>query len=263
MLIGGSWFVRQPVRTAKSDGSRIGSTVSFEYRPIVLLIALGVWCATVARGADAPAPAQNAAPRPASDSRPAGSHPAAVPELLVVVPTHGVSATPSAALSDDERILYVPRGTLAALRQCETRGRRARCVRHFVGPLQSRLRLAAALDDRSAVSRSRRRRPRRRSCGFRSRTLRWPEPTRAALTASSHPVRKTEDGFVLTLGPADASGRDSQAAASVAPQMNSRGSPSRPSVREKRNRAHDRAELRRPTPAEDDGSRGRGCSTSR
>jgi hypothetical protein len=197
ILVWGTWFTRPATAgTVKGDRSRLGSTVSFQYRPIVVLLAIGVAFTAAAWGADTSS--QEKGPVPAPNARPPASRAASPSDLLVVIPTHGGSAAASQPLTDDERLLYVPRGALETLRR--TRGQRQEPDTYVL--LSSHY--AVAFDAQQAPTVEARFRVAVTSPDATSIRLPLSNVTLAGADACRvngrpHPVRKTEEACVLTL----------------------------------------------------------------
>ncbi len=149
---------------------------------------------------------------PATGSQlPASSHATALSDLLVVVPAHGGSAAASKPLPDDERLLYVPRGALETLRR--TRGQRQEASDYVFLSSQ----YAVAFDARQPPTVEARYRIAVTSADATSIRLPLSKVTLAGANACRvngrpHPVRKTEDAFVLTLSLRDSAGDESRTA---------------------------------------------------
>jgi hypothetical protein len=199
ILIWGVWFARPATAiAARGGGSRLGSTVSFQYGPIVLLLAIGAVCTAAAWGSDTSSDDTG----PAPDSRSPPSRAKAFSDLLVVVPTPGGSAGASKPLPDDERLLYVPRGALEMLRRSMSRQQEpdnyvflsSQYAMAFDArqppTVEARYRVAVMSADATSIR-----------LPFLNVTLAGADACR--VNGRPHPVRKTGDGFVLTLNPAD------------------------------------------------------------
>ncbi len=213
ILVWGAVFAQTAkVPAVKRDRSRPESTVTFEYRPLLLLIALGAFGVVNAKGAEP----NSIAPSP--DSPAAGPRAGTLSDLLVVVPTPGGIAAPFKPLSDDERLLYIPRRALDILRR---RSGREREPDRYVF-LSSQY--AVAFDARQPPSVDARFQV--ALVSPEDITIRLPlsNVTLAGANACGvngrpHPVRKTDDAFLLTLGRTESAADDTRARPPIEPDQ--------------------------------------------
>ncbi len=193
ILTWGPPFVRsaKPAST-KREAVRPESTVTFENRAIMRLIALVAVGVATAQCLAAPAST------PPQSARAVESFPKVPAELLVVVPTRGGNMSSHQALFDDNRLVYVPQLELDALRQA---------VSHVRQPGENvflSAQYAVTFDPRQPVVVEARYQVALLTAGETTIRLPLSNVTLAGADACrvnrrSHPIRKTDDGFLLTL----------------------------------------------------------------
>jgi len=206
-LVSRPWFNRTASAPAeKADRSRLGSTVSFEYRPIMGLLAVGIAWTSAAWGQETSSgKTGDTSANPAPEiRRPAFRAPAAS-DLLVVVPARGGNAPAAPPLPDDQRLFYVPREALETLRR--TRSQRQDPGNYVFLSSQ----YSVTFDDRQPPAIEARYRIALASADATSIKLPLTNVTLAGANACRVdgrpcPVRKAEDAFVLTLDSSDPTG---------------------------------------------------------
>jgi hypothetical protein len=203
ILTWGPPFVRsaRPVST-KREAARPESAVTLENRAILRLIAL------IAVGvATAQCLASPVGTSPQNARTVDSSFPKVPAELLVVVPTRGGNLSSNQGLFDENRLVYVPRLELDALRQA------ANQVRQPGENVFLSAQYAVTFDLRQPVVVEARYLVALLTAG--ETTIRIPltNVTLAGANACrvnrrSHAIRKTDDGFLLTLNPKEANAGD-------------------------------------------------------
>jgi len=201
ILIWGPPFVRsaKPVST-KREAARPESTVTFENRAIMRLIALIAIGVATARCLASPA-------APPQGGRAAAPFPKVPSELLVVVPTRGGNTSSDQALFDENRLVYVPRLELDALRQAASH------VRQPGENVFLSAKYAVTFDPQQPVVVEARYQVALLTAGETTIRLPLSSVTLAGANACrvnhrSHPIRKTDDGFLLTLNRMESSVHD-------------------------------------------------------
>jgi hypothetical protein len=203
ILVWGPVFARPAITPAvKRDRSRPESTVTFEYRAmLLLLIALGAIGVANAKGSEPTSIA------PALDSPPSLSRADALSDLLVVVPTRGGITASLKQLPDDERLVYVRQGSLEILRRIRSREQKPDGYVFLSSQyaVDFDLRQPPTVDARFRVA----------LISPEETTIRLPlsKVTLAGANACRvngrpHPVRKTDDAFLLTLGRTESAADD-------------------------------------------------------
>jgi hypothetical protein len=197
------------VRSAKPaskepEARRPESTVTFEYRALVLLFALSVIGVTAVAGSDLPPIAATL------NARHLRALPKVPTELFVVVPTRGGKFASDKALPDDARLVYVPQTELDALRQAANR------VQQPGNYVFLSARYGVTFDPRQPVVVEARYEVAVVSPGETTIHLPLSNVTLAGAHACRvndrlHPIRKTDDAFLLTLNAPDPNAEDAQA----------------------------------------------------
>lgn len=211
ILIGVSWASR-PVRAAAaatSDRSRSGSTATFEYRPILLLLGMGAVWTAVAYGTDT-------TPGPSVASPASGA--AALSDLLVVIPTRVETPASTKPLPDAERLLYVPRAALETLWRVrgERHGSDAQVFlssqyavsfdERQTPTVEARFKVAVTSPDETEIR-----------LPLSNVTLAGAHACR--INGRPYPVRQTDDAFVLNLTGTPAFGEERANAAAGEPEQ--------------------------------------------
>ena len=207
---------RTPIRRALHPAS----TVTFEHFPLVL--GLAAWLASIASAVAqegpmpspavaAPAPASmtpTAPPNPPNSNPTVSAPPLAAGEILVVIPVPLQKATNKqpAKVSDEERLVYVPRETLDALYRAPAKARAGSEGNYVFISSQ----YVVSVEDRRLPSIEATFHVALTSPGT-PKSIRLPLSHVALAGANAcrlngrpHPLRRTEDGYVLTIDPAAA-----------------------------------------------------------